>query len=73
MITTSPSVVYKILKTNGEVEVLNPSNMPDVTNISTISELFIKATILLPDQYLGSVMKLCNERRGSEKFNLCRY
>ena len=68
LITTSPSVVYKILKTNGEeLEVHNPSNMPDVTNISTISEPFIKATILLPDQYLGPVMKLCNERRGVQK------
>ena len=58
----------KFLKQTGKkVEVHNPSNMPDVTNISTISEPFIKATILLPDQYLGPVMKLCNERRGVQK------
>ncbi len=68
LMTTSPSVVYDIEKTNGEVlEVHNPSNMPDAGSINSISEPYIKATILLPDDYLGSVMKLCNERRGVQK------
>jgi GTP-binding protein LepA len=68
LMTTSPSVVYKIEKTNGEsIEVHNPSNLPDISQIKIISEPYIKATILLPDDYLGSVMKLCNERRGIQK------
>ncbi len=68
LITTSPSVVYQVQKTNGKtIEVHNPSSLPDVTHIDSISEPFIKATILLPDQYLGAVMKLCNERRGVQK------
>ncbi len=68
LITTSPSVIYKIEKTNKEkLEVHNPSNLPEIGFINSISEPFIKATILLPDDYLGSVMKLCNERRGIQK------
>ncbi len=68
LMTTSPSVVYKIEKTNGEkLEVHNPTNLPDISQIKLISEPYIKATILLPDNYLGSVMKLCNERRGIQK------
>ena len=68
LMTTSPSVVYKIEKTNGEIlEVDNPSNLPDISQIRNISEPFITARILLPDQYLGAVMKLCNERRGVQK------
>ena len=68
IITTSPSVIYKIVKTNKEkIEVHNPSNLPDVVKIFNISEPYIKATILSPDQYLGAVMKLCNERRGVQK------
>ncbi len=68
LMTTSPSVVYNIKKTNGnKIEVHNPSNLPDVSQIETISEPYIKATILLPDEYLGAVMKLCNERRGVQK------
>ena len=68
LITTSPSVVYKIEKTNGEeIEVHNPSQMPDVVKIHKISEPIIKATILLPDEYLGAVMQLCTERRGIQK------
>ena len=66
--TTSPSVVYNIEKTNGDnIEVHNPSNLPDISQIKVISEPYIKATILLPDEYLGPVMKLCNERRGIQK------
>ena len=68
MITTSPSVVYKIEKTNGEsLNIHNPSQMPDVVKINKISEPIIKATILLPDEYLGAVMQLCTERRGIQK------
>ena len=68
LITTSPSVVYKIEKTNGEeIEIHNPSQMPDVVKINKISEPIIKATILLPDEYLGAVMQLCTERRGIQK------
>ena len=68
LMTTSPSVVYKVKKTNGEViNVHNPSTLPDISQIDLISEPFIKATILLPDQFLGPVMKLCNERRGLQK------
>ena len=68
LITTSPSVVYKIEKTNGEVEdIHNPSQMPDVVKINKIFEPIIKATILLPDEYLGPVIQLCTERRGNQK------
>ena len=67
LITTSPSVVYKIKMTNNtEIEIHNPSQLPEVTKIEMISEPFIKATILVPDQYLGSVIKLCTERRGNQ-------
>ena len=68
LITTSPSVVYKIDKTNGEkIDVHNPTLLPETTKIKQIYEPIIKATILLPDEYLGSVMKLCNDRRGVQK------
>ena len=74
LITTSPSVVYKIEKTNGEViEIHNPSQMPEVVKINKISEPIIKATILLPDDYLGAVMQLMHrKKRDSERFNICR-
>ena len=68
LITTSPSVVYRIVKTNAEkLEIHNPSEMPDVVKIQSISEPIIEATILLPDDYLGPVMKLCTDRRGIQK------
>ena len=67
LITTAPSVVYKIHLTNGEViELHNPADMPEVTNIKAIEEPWIKATILVPDEYLGAVLKLCEERRGHQ-------
>jgi len=67
LITTAPSVVYKIFLTNGEVEELhNPADMPDVVRIEHIEEPWIKATILVPDEYLGSVLKLCEDRRGRQ-------
>jgi len=67
LITTAPSVIYKIHLTKGEViELHNPADMPEVTNIKAIEEPWIKATILVPDEYLGAVLKLCEERRGHQ-------
>jgi len=68
LITTSPSVVYKIELTDGKTyDIHNPSELPDIMKIKKISEPIIKATILLPDEYLGSVIQLCTERRGIQK------
>ena len=65
LIATAPSVIYKIKLTNGEVlDLHNPADMPDVVRIEEIEEPWIRATILTPDDYLGSVLKLCQERRG---------
>ena len=65
LISTAPSVVYHIRLTNGEtVELHNPADMPDVMKIASIEEPWIRATILTPDEYLGSVLKLCQDRRG---------
>jgi GTP-binding protein LepA len=67
LIATAPSVVYKVRKTNGEeIELHNPADMPDGSVIATIDEPWIKATILVPDDYLGPVLTLCNERRGRQ-------
>ncbi|HEY3949472.1 translation elongation factor 4 [Phenylobacterium sp.] len=68
LIATAPSVIYKIGLTDGsEVELHNPAEMPDPVKIATIAEPWIKATILTPDEYLGSVIKLCQDRRGSQR------
>ncbi|MDR4308271.1 elongation factor 4 [Chelatococcus sambhunathii] len=65
LIATAPSVIYKIEMTNGDViELHNPADMPDVVKIEQISEPWIQATILTPDEYLGAVLKLCQDRRG---------
>ena len=65
LIATAPSVIYKIFLTNGDVmEMHNPVDMPDVVKIDHIEEPWIRATILTPDDYLGSVLKLCQDRRG---------
>ena len=65
LIATAPSVIYKIYMTNGDVmEMHKPVDMPDVVKIDHIEEPWIKATILTPDDYLGSVLKLCQDRRG---------
>ena len=65
LIATAPSVIYKIQMNNGdEIELHNPADMPDVVKISEIKEPWIRATILTPDDYLGSVLKLCQDRRG---------
>jgi len=67
LITTAPSVIYKIHMNDGTIKELhNPADMPDVTYIDHIDEPWIKATILVPDEYLGSVLKLCEDRRGRQ-------
>ncbi|MDP9057163.1 MAG: translation elongation factor 4, partial [Pseudomonadota bacterium] len=65
LITTAPSVVYRLLMNDGSiVELHNPSDMPDPTRIAEMEEPWIKATIYTPDEYLGSILKLCQDRRG---------
>jgi GTP-binding protein LepA len=65
LIATAPSVIYKMTLTDGsEIEIHNPVDMPDVVKIKEIREPWIAATILTPDDYLGSVLKLCQDRRG---------
>jgi len=65
LLTTTPGVVYKIHLNNGRIEDLqNPSNLPDPTHIKFIEEPWIKATIITPDQYLGSIIKMCQSKRG---------
>lgn len=65
LITTAPSVVYRLNMTDGtHKELHNPADMPDVVKIASIEEPWIKATIMTPDDYLGAIMKLCQERRG---------
>jgi GTP-binding protein LepA len=67
LITTAPSVVYRINQTDGSTKELhNPSDMPDVMKIRSIDEPWIKATIFVPDEYLGSILSLCTERRGEQ-------
>ena len=68
LITTAPSVVYKMHMTNGDlVELHNPADFPDVVRIASIEEPWVKATILVPDDYLGAVLQLCTERRGVQE------
>lgn len=65
LITTAPSVIYRLTMTDGsEEELHNPADMPEVVKIDSISEPWISATILVPDDYLGAVLKLCEDRRG---------
>lgn len=65
LIATAPSVVYKMDMTDGtEMELHNPADMPDVMKIAAIKEPWIRASIMTPDDYLGSILKLCQERRG---------
>ena len=65
LITTTPSVIYKIKKTDGSVvELHNPSDMPNPTQIKFMEEPWIKATIITPDEFLGSIIKLCQDKRG---------
>jgi GTP-binding protein LepA len=68
LIATAPSVIYEIRLNDGSVmELHNPVDMPDVVKIEEIHEPWIRATILTPDEYLGSVIKLCQDRRGNQK------
>ncbi|MBX3509906.1 MAG: translation elongation factor 4 [Hyphomonadaceae bacterium] len=68
LIATAPSVVYRVHMNKGEViELHNPADLPDVVHIKEIEEPWIKATILTPDEYLGSIIKLCQDRRGIQK------
>ncbi len=68
LIATAPSVVYRVHMNNGEVKELhNPADLPDTVFIKEIEEPWIKATILTPDEYLGSIIKLCQDRRGVQK------
>jgi len=68
VITTAPSVIYRVFRTDGEVlELHNPADMPDPVHIDHIEEPWIEATILVPDEYLGAVLKLCEDRRGRQK------
>ena len=68
LIATAPSVIYRIGLTNGEVmEMHNPADMPDPVRIASIAEPWIRATIFTPDEYLGAVIKLCQDRRGEQK------
>jgi GTP-binding protein LepA len=65
LITTAPSVVYRLTMTDGTIKELhNPADMPDPVKIAEMEEPWIKATIYTPDEYLGSILKLCQDRRG---------
>ena len=66
--TTAPSVIYKVYKTNGEVfDLTNPTNMPDPSEIEYIEEPMVKATIMLPKEYVGNIMEVCQDKRGEYK------
>jgi GTP-binding protein LepA len=68
LITTAPSVVYHMHMNDGSmIEMHNPADMPDVVKIARIEEPWIKATIMVPDDYLGVILKLCQDRRGRQK------
>jgi GTP-binding protein LepA len=69
LITTAPSVVYQIELTHGggHIELHNPADMPDPNKIESIAEPWIQAVIYVPDEYLGSILKLCQDRRGIQK------
>lgn len=68
LISTAPSVVYQISLNNGDrIDLHNPADFPDVTHIDTIEEPWIKATILVPDEFLGPVLTLCTEKRGEQR------
>tara|TARA_Y100001970_G_scaffold290438_1_gene424166 strand:- start:3113 stop:4921 length:1809 start_codon:yes stop_codon:yes gene_type:complete len=68
LITTTPGVVYKVNKINGDIEDLqNPTTMPNPSQIKYIEEPWIRATIITPDEYLGSIIKICQDKRGIQK------
>jgi GTP-binding protein LepA len=65
LVTTAPSVIYKVKLTSGEERLIdNPSNLPPVTDIELLEEPMVKATIMTPSEYVGSIMEICQERRG---------
>lgn len=65
IITTAPSVIYKVMKTDGElIEITNPTNLPESTEINYMEEPVVKASIITPSEYVGTVMELCQEKRG---------
>jgi len=67
LIATAPSVIYRIHLTNGEIKELhNPADMPDLGKIASIDEPWIRASIMTPDEYLGDILKLCQDRRGNQ-------
>ena len=67
LLTTTPGVIYKVHLNKGEViDLQNPTNLPDPTHIKYIEEPWIKATIITPDQYLGSIIKICQDKRGKQ-------
>jgi len=66
IITTAPSVIYKVTKTNGEVlEIQNPTNLPDSSEISLMEEPIVSASIMTPTEYVGAIMELCQNKRGT--------
>ena len=68
LVTTAPSVVYKVNKTNGEILTIdNPAALPPITEIKSIEEPIVKATVIVPSDYIGAVMELCREKRGIYK------
>ena len=68
LVTTAPSVVYKVNKTNGEILTIdNPAALPPVTEIKSVEEPIVKATVIVPSDYIGAVMELCREKRGTYK------
>ena len=68
LVTTAPSVIYKVIKTNGEViEISNPSNLPDGSEINYMEEPMVNADIMCPTEFIGNIMELCQERRGTYK------
>ena len=65
IITTAPSVIYKVMKTDGQlIEITNPTNLPESTEINYMEEPVVKASIITPSEYVGTVMELCQEKRG---------
>ena len=65
LVTTAPSVIYKVYKTNGDViDLTNPTNLPDPSEIDYMEEPVVKAEIMVTSEYIGSIMDLCQERRG---------
>lgn len=66
VITTAPSVVYKVVKNDGSIEMIqNPTNLPSLTEIDHIEEPMVKTNIIIPKEYVGSIMEMCQERRGT--------